>query len=149
MTEIASHMTLARAFLLSLVVVVTLAFLWLVAPFSGAILWAVIAAVLFDPLNARLLRSMPGRRNSAALITLLIIIVLVVVPAILLGIALMNEAADFYTRVHDGKIDLGRLFIDTQNHLPGWARSWLADIGLGDVGGLRAKLSQGFACSLD
>ncbi len=49
--------------------------------------------------------------------------------------------------MQSGEIDLGRLFVQTQGHLPAWARSWLADIGLDDVGGLRTKLSQGFASS--
>jgi len=140
-------MTPSRVFLLSLVAGATLAFLWLVAPFSGAILWAVIAAVLFEPLNARLLVAMPRRRNGAALITLVIITVVVVVPAMLLGAALLHEGGVFYTRVRSGEVDFGRLFVDAQAHLPDWARNWLADIGLGDVGGLRTKISQGFASS--
>jgi predicted PurR-regulated permease PerM len=140
-------MTPSRVFLLSLVAGATIAFVWLVAPFSGAILWAVIAAILFEPLNARLLAAMPRRRNGAALVTLIIITVVVVVPAMLLGAALLHEASVFYDRVRSGGIDFGRLFVEMQAHLPDWARSWLADIGLGDVGGLRAKLSQGFANS--
>lgn len=138
-------MTLSRVFLLALVVVATLAFLWLVAPFSGAILWAVIAAVLFEPLNTRLLAAMPRRRNTVALVTLVVIVVLIVVPALLLGAALLREAADVYARMQSGAIDLGRLFAQTQAHLPVWVRSWLADIGLDDVGGLRTKVGQGFA----
>ncbi|MET3826851.1 putative PurR-regulated permease PerM [Sphingomonas sp. PvP055] len=138
---------LARVTLVALVAVATLAFLWLIAPFSGAILWAVIAAVLFDPLNTRLLRGMPRRRGSAAVVTLLVIVMVVVVPAMLLAAALLREATAFYTRIRAGDIDLGHVFLETQEHLPGWARSWLADIGLGDMGGLRTKLGQGIANS--
>ncbi len=139
--------TSARAFFLSLIIVVTIAFLWLVTPFVGAILWAVIAAVLFDPLHMRLLRAMPQRRNRAALLTLLVIVAVVVVPAILLGAALLSEATAFVARIHSGEIDLGRLFVETQAHLPGWARSVLADVGLSDMGALRVKLSQGLTSS--
>lgn len=57
-------MVLSRIFLLALVAVTTLTFLWLIAPFSGAVLWAVIAAVLFEPLNERVLRAMPRRRGN-------------------------------------------------------------------------------------
>ncbi|GAA0743530.1 AI-2E family transporter [Sphingomonas sp. ABOLD] len=138
-------MTFARAFPLSLLGGVTLAFLWLVTPFSGAILWAVIAAVLFDPLNARLVRAMPGRRNVAILVTLLAIIALFVVPAMLLGGALVAEAKGLYARVQGGDIDVVRLVADLQRHLPAWARHWLADIGLGDINGVRATLSRGLA----
>jgi len=140
-------MTLARVFLLALVAASSLAFLWLVAPFSGAILWGVIAAVLFDPLNRRLLGAMSGRRNAAASVTLLIITAAVVVPAMLLGAALLREATGFYGRVNSGDIDLGRVFVDVQAHLPAWARNWLTDVGLGDVNGLRDRLGHGFASS--
>jgi len=148
MSERASFgMPLGRTFLFVLVAAATLAFLWLVAPFSGAILWAVIAAVLFEPVNMRLRVAMPRRPGGAALATLLIIVLVVVVPAILLGAALLREAGYFYARVQSGQIDLGRLFVQAQGPLPGWARNWLADIGMDDVGSLRTKLSQGFASS--
>lgn len=139
--------TVARVFLLTLVVLATLAFLWLVAPFSGAILWAVIAAVLFDPLNLRLLRAMPGRRNLTALTTLLVITGVVIVPAILLGAALVREATTFYDRLRSREIDPGRIFVEAQAHMPEWLRRWLFDIGLGDLEGLRAKIGAGFASS--
>ncbi len=142
-----SPTVLARITLVALVAIATLAFGWLIAPFSGAILWAVIAAVLFEPLNARVLGAMPRRRGSAAFATLLVIVIVVVVPAMLLAAALLREATAFYARFRTGDIDLGRLSVETQGHLPGWARSWLADIGLGDMGGLRTKLGQGFASS--
>jgi predicted PurR-regulated permease PerM len=136
---------LSRIFLLALVAGATLAFIWLVAPFSGAILWAVIATVLFDPLNARLLGVMPGRRNVTALISLLVIIAVVVVPAMLLAAALLNEANGLYARIQSGEIDFERLFVATQARLPDWARGWLADIGLGNVEGLRGKVGRALA----
>lgn len=138
---------LARAFLLILVALATIAFLWLVTPFSGAVLWAVIAAILFEPLNRRLLAAMPRRRNTAALATLLVIIAVVLVPAMLLSAALLREATAFYGRLRNGAIDFDHLFLNVQAHLPEWGRTWLADIGLGDMGGLRTKLSQGFTSS--
>jgi predicted PurR-regulated permease PerM len=138
---------LARGFLLLLVIAATLAFLWLIAPFAGAIIWAVIAAVLFDPLNTRLLRAMPDRRGTAALATLAVIVGVVVVPAMLLGAALLREASTFYVRVQTGNIDLGRILSETQGKLPVWVRRWLSDIGVGDLEGIRAKLSEGFASS--
>jgi predicted PurR-regulated permease PerM len=39
---------------LLLLVVVTLAFGWILTPYYGAILWAVVLAVIFAPLNRRL-----------------------------------------------------------------------------------------------
>lgn len=136
---------LARIFLVTLVAAATLAFLWLIAPFSGAILWAVIAAVLFEPLNARVLRAMPRHRGAAAFVTLVVIVMVGVVPAMLLAAALLREATGLYAHIRSGDIDLGRLFMAAQGHLPGWTRRWLADIGLSDVDGLRVTVGQALA----
>jgi predicted PurR-regulated permease PerM len=132
----------ARGFFVALVVATSLAFAWLVMPFSGAILWAVVAAVLFAPFHARLLAAMPGRRNRAALAGLVVIVVVVVVPAILLGLALLDEARAVYARIERGGIDLGTLFDRVQAILPGWARDRLVQAGLGDVDGLHARFDR-------
>jgi predicted PurR-regulated permease PerM len=130
-----------HGFLLLLLVVTTIGFLWLVEPFAGAILWGVIAAILFTPLNLRLLRSVPGRRNLAASLTLLVIIAVVIVPAMLLGAALLREATGAYARIRAGEIDLGRLFVQLETHLPGWAQRWLESVGLNDLEGVRTRVA--------
>lgn len=147
MADPAKGGAVARRFLAVGAAGATLAFLALIAPFAGAILWAVIAAVIFAPLNTRVLRAMPRRRSSAALVSLLIIIIAVVVPAMLLAAALVQQATAAYAQILAGQIDLGRLFTAIQAQLPAWARPWLADLGLGDLGGLRAMLAQGLAGS--
>ena len=50
----------------ALVVLVSIAFALVVEPFFGAILWGVIVAILFIPVNQGLLKLIPGHRNSAA-----------------------------------------------------------------------------------
>ena len=55
---------------LFLLVAVSLAFGWIIWPLSGAVLWAIIAAIMFAPLYGRLSRSMGRRRSLAALVTL-------------------------------------------------------------------------------
>ena len=50
-----------RAFLL-LVVVVSLAFAWILWPLSGAIFWGTIIAIVFAPLNRRLGRAFSAGR---------------------------------------------------------------------------------------
>ena len=59
-----------RTFVL-LLVVVTIAFGWLLWPFYGAVFWGTILAILFAPLQRRLVARIGGGRNLAALITLL------------------------------------------------------------------------------
>lgn len=129
-----------QSFLLLLVAVATLAFVWLIGPFMGAILWGVIVAILFESLNARLLRAMPGRRNLAAFTALMIIVAVLIVPAMLLGAALVSEASAVFVRIQSGEIDLWGTFAAAESHLPEIARRWLADLGLFDIDVMKAKI---------
>ncbi len=142
-----SRTTLQHGILLLLVVVATLAFGWLIGPFIGAILWGVIAAILFAPLNARLRRSMPGHHNLSAAITLLFIIAVAVIPAMLLGAALLTQVAATYGHIQTGEIDLGKAFVEAERHLPDVMQKWLSGLGLGDFAAVQAKIGQGFASS--
>jgi len=54
-----------QSFLL-LVLAATLAFARILQPFYGAVLWAIVGAVIFAPVNRELLRSTRGRPNLAA-----------------------------------------------------------------------------------
>ncbi|WP_421836729.1 AI-2E family transporter [Novosphingobium sp.] len=137
-----------HAFLLMLVVAVTLAFAWLAGPFAGAILWGVIAAILFAPLNAALLHRAPGRANLAAASTLLAVIAVAVIPAMLLGAALLSQAAAMVGNLQSGEIDFARSFASAEQHLPQAARNWLEDIGFGDFAMVRQRISQAIASSL-
>jgi predicted PurR-regulated permease PerM len=52
-----------QSFLL-LLLATTLAFAWVVQPFYGAVLWAIVAAVIFAPLNRRYCGRCAGERAS-------------------------------------------------------------------------------------
>jgi predicted PurR-regulated permease PerM len=94
--------TIAKRAFLFLIIVATLAFALILLPFYGAILWGVIAAIVFAPLYRRLLKSMPQRRNLAASLTVLIIIVMVVLPLALTTVALLQEASSVYPASSQG-----------------------------------------------
>ena len=55
---------------LILLIAVSLAFVWILIPFYGAVFWAAVLAILFAPFYRRLLHAMQKRRNLAALTTL-------------------------------------------------------------------------------
>jgi predicted PurR-regulated permease PerM len=63
-----------------LVTIVTIAFAYLLAPYFGAVLWGVVAAIMFQPLTGRLARRLNGRRNLATAIVLVGLIAVFVVP---------------------------------------------------------------------
>lgn len=125
---------------LVLVVLVTLAFAWLIAPFFGAILWGLVAAILFAPVYRRLNVRLKGRSSLAATLTLLLILTLVIAPAFLLGISLIQEAAGLYARMQSGQIDFVEIFSNLRSALPDWSRKALDSSGLTDFDGLRRML---------
>lgn len=53
----------------ALLMVVSLLFAWILWPFFGAILWAVVTAIVFVPVNQRVTRAMPDKPSLAALVT--------------------------------------------------------------------------------
>ena len=56
-------LALQRAVFLLLLAGSTLAFLWVLTPFFGAVFWAIALAMLFNPLFQRLRRRLGGRAN--------------------------------------------------------------------------------------
>lgn len=132
----------------ALVLVVSLAFAWLMAPFFGAILWGLVAAILFEPVNRRLVRRLRGRRNLAAVITLLLIIAVAVLPALLIAFSLVQEALGIYEQVQSGQLDFVAMVQNLQSALPAWAkRGPLFDL-LPDIEELKAMIGPGIASGL-
>jgi len=132
---------------LGFVLLVSVAFALVIEPFFAAILWGVIAAILFGPVNQNLLRQMPGRRNSAAGLTLLLIVAVVILPAIVLGIALVQEATLFYGKVQSGQINIPEMFNKFHASLPEWASALLARVGITDFATVREVLGDSIANS--
>lgn len=110
--------SIRNAFFIVLVVLTTLAFFGLIRAFLMPMFWAVVLAVIFDPVQAWWLRRTGERQSAAALLTLLTIVVLVVLPASLLGIALSREVLILYDRISTGDIDLGALVSRARELVP-------------------------------
>jgi predicted PurR-regulated permease PerM len=129
-----------NAFLV-LLVVLTVAFAWVVWPFYGGVFWGAVLALLVEPLYLQLLARMGGRRNVAALATVGIILVLVILPVTLISISLVREAAGMYHRIKSGQIDVGSYFSHFVAALPAWATELLAWLGVDDLATVQAKLT--------
>lgn len=129
-----------RTFLL-LLAAVTVAFIWVLLPYYGAIFWGTILAIVFSPLHRRLLAKMRGRPNLAAFTTLLIIVLMVIIPLILITGALLQEGASIYNRISTGELNLGNYFEQIVNALPPSVHDTLNRFGIGDIFSLREKLS--------
>ncbi|SFF98770.1 Predicted PurR-regulated permease PerM [Novosphingobium sp. CF614] len=132
----------------ALVVLITLAFAYLLAPYFGAVLWGVVAAIMFQPLTARLAVKLGGRINLATSLVLLALVAVFVVPSIMLGISLVNEASSLYGKITSGQIDIGRMLHDLQAALPSTVRRFIARYGLTDLEVLRREFGSSITSGL-
>ena len=127
--------------LIVLLVAVSLAFAWILWPFSSAILWATVLAIVFAPLYRRLRTSMVGRQNFAAIATVLIIVTMVILPLTFTAGSLLQEATNLYETIEAGQTDFGQFIQQVINALPTWATDLLNCLGLTDLGEMQRRLS--------
>lgn len=131
-----------QGFLL-LLVAITLAFVWVLQPFYGAVLWAIVVAVLFTPVYRRLLARMGDRRSLAAAVTLLIIIAIVLVPLAMVATSLVKEATGLVAKIQSGEYNFGSYLQQILDALPAWAKGLVERFNLTDFSGLREQLKDG------
>jgi predicted PurR-regulated permease PerM len=129
-----------RAFLL-LVALVSVAFLYVLAPFSGAIFWGAIIALIFRPLYLWMLPRLRARKTWAALATVILIVLLVVLPVGIIAALLIQEVTATYQRVQSGDFNLASYFQQVYNLLPEWARGLLDKAGLSNFALLQEKIT--------
>ena len=133
---------LQRKFFLLLLVLVTVGLLAILLPYYGAIFWAGILALLFAPLNRRMLAWMPNRPNIASLITVAVILVLVILPISLIISSLIREATAFYGRIQSGEFNVVAYFNQIVAVLPDWLRTRLEELGLFSLEDAQKRLSE-------
>ncbi|MBM5459316.1 AI-2E family transporter [Pseudomonas sp. P66] len=124
-----------------LLALVTIAFIWILLPYYGAVFWAVILGIVFAPLQRRLLARLDWRRNLAAGLTLLICLVIAILPVIIISMLLVQEGAALYKTIETGQLDLAGYIERFKDILPGFAQSGLERMGMGDLNGLRDKIA--------
>jgi len=130
-----------HAFLL-LVVVVTVAFGWVVAPFFSAVFWSTVLAVLFMPLHRRLVAATGGRASLSAVATLVVILVIVILPMGFVSAALVQEAASLVARVKSGELDFAAEYQGFLKALPPWIADHATRLGMTDLTSIRDRLSE-------
>ncbi|HJV83825.1 AI-2E family transporter [Noviherbaspirillum sp.] len=136
-----THPELHEKTFLLLLVVVTLAFGWILLPFYGALFWGAVVAILFEPIYRKLLVAMRQRRNLAAITTLLLFLIIVIFPLALITAALGKEATAIYQQMRSGSLDFGAYLQQVINALPSWLIGLLERFDLGDLASIQKKLS--------
>ena len=131
-----------KAFLL-LIIAVSLAFVWILLPYYGAVFWATVLAIVFAPAYRRLLRSMRQKRTLAAIAMVMLILMMVILPLTVVGAMLVQEGFGVYERIQAGELDFGRIFQQIFGALPGWVTDLLDRFGLTNLSLMQERLSSG------
>lgn len=145
-------MTISRAHvenggLILCLVIVTVGFGVIISGFIGALLWAALAALMFQPLFKKLLARWPGRRNRAAAATLAIITIAVIIPALIIASFVVDQAAGVYTQIRSGQINFALYFEQVRSALPFRIQGLVDSYGFGSFEAAQARVSQALSSS--
>lgn len=127
---------------LIILAVVTLLMAVVIYPFAQPLLWAGLAAIMFQPLYRDVLRRMRGRRNPAAGLSLLIIFILVLVPAAWVASMVIQQAFVLVTTLQQQPVDLAALFDTVYTRLPQFAREAVDRSGWADIAMVQTRLQE-------
>jgi predicted PurR-regulated permease PerM len=122
-------------------VLITVAFFWLILPFYGALLWAVILAILFNPLQRRLVRLLNGRENLASVLSVLACICIVVLPGSVILTSLAQEAASLYGRISAREFQPAVILAQIREFLPDFIVQGLSALNLGTLEEMQSGLT--------
>jgi predicted PurR-regulated permease PerM len=126
---------------------ITIGLASVVSSFFGALLWAALAAILFQPLFRRLLAHWPGHRNRAATAAILIITIAVVIPALIITSVVIEQAAGVYNQIRTGQINFAAYFEQVHNALPVRLQHLLDKAGFGSFERAQTQISQAVSSS--
>ncbi|MFF7710105.1 AI-2E family transporter [Pseudomonas sp. NPDC007930] len=127
--------------LLLLLVLVTLAFIWILLPYYGAVFWAVILGILFTPLQRRLAQRYKWSRKITSLVTLIVCVVVAVLPMVIISALLVQEGAALYKSIESGQLDIAGYINHIKSALPVSMQHLLDRVGMGNLEGLRDRIT--------
>ncbi len=129
--------------LVALQLLVLLAFVRIIWPFVGTLFWSVVLAVLFHPLQQRVLGlTGPARSTLATMVTLGALLFTVGLPMTLIAAVMVHQGSLFYGALASGQIDLGDHVARIAAALPPWVFRSLDRLGLGDTSTIQARLRE-------
>jgi predicted PurR-regulated permease PerM len=128
-----------------LLVGASLAFALVLWPFYAAVLWAVVGAIVFSPLQRQLLRATGQRAGLTAALSVVIIVSIVIVPVLLIASSLAVEATTLYENIQSGRLDVGQLSRNIGDALPAWMKELLGRFDLDSFSALRERLAAIFS----
>ena len=121
---------------------ISIALIIVVWPFSSSLLWAAMAAIMFQPLYQSIHKRRPGNPSSCALAALTIITLVVLVPGFWIGAIVVQQAASVFVAFQNGEIDVASWFTTIFDALPQGIRSSLDNSGWGDFQMAQVRLQE-------
>lgn len=88
--------TLQTSLFISLIVIATALFVWLINDYLQPIFWALVLAILFHPLYVYFRHLVKGHASIASLLTITVVLVVVFAPLYVLGALVAQEAVGLY-----------------------------------------------------
>ncbi|AHB04421.1 AI-2E family transporter [Pandoraea pnomenusa] len=134
-----------RKFFHLMLFVVTVAFGWILFPLFGAVFWGTILALLFQPVQRRVLLRMRGRPNLAALTTLALVLLIVILPLTVVVGMLTQEVSSALVRFRTDLPQLTVAFQQLLDRLPASVHRIMDLAGVQDVNAIQQKLGDGAA----
>ncbi len=129
---------LENGFFLLALALITVLFFTLLRPFTGAVLWACVLALLFYPLQTWQVNRW-GRPNLAALGTLLTCICIGIIPTLFLVMSFFKEGAHLYHQIQSGELNPA-LWLDQIHQSFPAIQEFLAEFNV-DLASLNQQLS--------
>ncbi|CAA9892726.1 conserved membrane hypothetical protein [Candidatus Methylobacter favarea] len=100
------------------VVLVTMAFFWLIKDYLLACFWAIILAVIFDPAYQRFKQYFKNSEKLPLFLTMLVIILVFVIPFLTITLRITEESAEYYKKIESGEINPQLYFQNILSFLP-------------------------------
>jgi hypothetical protein len=126
---------------MAVVILVTMAFVFLLLPYYGAVLWATIVAILFYPLHEMLCRWFGGRSDVAAAVSIICFVCIVLIPgSIVLG-SLADEATRLYGRIGQREFDAVQILQRIRDALPSPIVNALGAFQIGDLEQIQSRIA--------
>ncbi|WP_339447518.1 AI-2E family transporter [Pseudomonas sp. EA_5y_Pfl2_R50] len=123
-----------------LLFLVTVAFIWILLPFYGAVFWAVILGILFTPMQRKLQAKFGWQRNLTSLCTLSVCLVIAILPVIIVSVLLVQEGTTVYKNIESGELDIAAYLAQFKHSLPPYFQHLLDRFGMGELNALREKI---------
>jgi predicted PurR-regulated permease PerM len=122
-----------------------LALCWILQPFYGAILWALVIAMLCTPLYRWVLPRLKLHRNVGAGLVMLVVLLVGVLPFALMTASLAREASAAYQHIDSGDWRPAQYLRGLFDAMPAWMAALLQRAGVADLDVLQGQVTTAIA----